>query len=120
MLVSTAFVSPCLVTASLQAPVLIDGFIASAAYACAVLATSACADYAFVAHASAEPGHQPALERLARLTPHPAWGRPLLHLGMRLGEGTGAAMAYPLLKGACALYANMASLADVGAAGPSA
>ena len=91
-----------------------------AAYACAVLAAPACADYAFVAHASAEPGHQPALERLARLTPHPAWGRPLLHLGMRLGEGTGAAMAYPLLKGDCALYANMASLADVGAAGPSA
>ena len=107
-------------SASLQVPVLIDGFIASAAYACAVLAAPACADYAFVAHASAEPGHQPAMERLARLTPHPAWGRPLLHLGMRLGEGTGAAMAYPLLKGACALYANMASLADVGVAGPSA
>ncbi len=105
--------------ASLQAPVLIDGFIASAAYACAVLAAPACADFAFVAHASAEPGHQPAMARLARLTPHPAWGRPLLHLGMRLGEGTGAAMAYPLLKGACAAYTQMASLADV-AAGPSA
>jgi len=59
------------------------------------------------------------MARLARLTPHPAWGRPLLHLGMRLGEGTGAAMAYPLLKGACAAYTQMASLADV-AAGPSA
>ncbi len=106
--------------ASLHVPVLIDGFIASAAYACAVLAAPACADCAFVAHASAEPGHRPALERLAQLTPHPAWGRPLLHLGMRLGEGTGAAMAYPLLKGACAVYANMASLAGVGAASPSA
>ena len=103
--------------ASLQVPVLVDGFIASSAYACAVLAAPACADYAFAAHASAEPAHQPALERLARLSPHPDWGRPLLHLGMRLGEGTGAAMAYPLLKGAAAVYARMAKLSDVGAAG---
>lgn len=46
------------------------------------------------------------------MTPHPEWGRPLLSLGMRLGEGTGAATAYPLLKSAAAIYTQMATFAE--------
>ncbi len=99
-------------SASLGLPVLVDGFIASSAYACAVLLCPAAADYCFVSHASAEPAHRPAMERLAAMTPHPEWGRPLLSLGMRLGEGTGAATAYPLLKSAAAIYTQMATFAE--------
>ena len=52
------------------------------------------------------------MERLAAMTPHPEWGRPLLSLGMRLGEGTGAATAYPLLQSAAAIYTQMATFAE--------
>ena len=102
--------------ASLGLPVLVDGFIASSAYAAACLLYPAAADYAFVSHSSAEPGHAPAMALLAGRTPHPEWGRPLLSLGLRLGEGTGAAAAYPLLRCACAIYTDMASFDD--ACGP--
>lgn len=103
--------------ASLGLPVLVDGFISSAAYAAAVMLVPAAADYCFVSHASTEPGHGPAMERLAAQTSHPAWGRPLLHLGMHLGEGTGAAVAYHLLKSACAFSTQMSTFAEAGVSG---
>lgn len=91
--------------AACRLPVLVDGFICSAAYAAAERICPALADYAILSHASAEPGHVPAVARLA------ARG-PLLHLGMRLGEGTGAAVAYHLVRCAAAVFNEMATFAD--------
>ena len=90
-------------------PVLVDGFISSAAYAAGTAICPYLAEYGFLAHASAEPGHQTALAQFAV--------RPLLQLDMRLGEGTGAAAAYPLLRGAAAIYNGMATFASAGVAG---
>lgn len=67
------------------------------------------ADWFFYAHSSAEPGHQRLLEALA--------AEPLLDLGMRLGEGSGAATAVPLLRLACELHAGMATFAEAGVSG---
>ena len=95
--------------AQLGVPVLIDGFIATAA---ALVATRICpgSDQWFLyAHASAEPGHACILEALK--------ARPLLDLGMRLGEGSGAAVAVPLLRLACALHNEMATFAEAGVSG---
>ena len=95
-----------LATAQAKKIILVDGFIASAA---ALLATEfnphAC-DYMIFAHQSHEKGHQLLLERLNV--------RPLLNLGLRLGEGTGAALAIPLLKAAESFYNDMASFSNAG------
>lgn len=93
--------------ASRRLPVLVDGFICCAAYAVAVRLCPALAGYAVLSHASAEPGHMPALETLEE-------GVPLLHLGMRLGEGTGAAVAYHLLRCAAAVFNEMATFDSAG------
>ncbi|VAW85911.1 Nicotinate-nucleotide--dimethylbenzimidazole phosphoribosyltransferase [hydrothermal vent metagenome] len=82
-------------------PVLVDGFISSVA---ALTATRLCPGseaWFLFAHASAEPGHQSVLKALN--------AQPLLDLGMRLGEGSGAAIAVPLLRSACALHNEMAT-----------
>jgi len=97
--------------AQLGLPVLIDGFIATAA---ALVATRICpgSDQWFVyAHASAEPGHACLLEALK--------AQPLLDLGLRLGEGSGAAVTVPLLRLACALHNEMATFAEAGVSGKS-
>lgn len=86
--------------------VLVDGFISSAA---ALVAESLCpgtARWFLYAHVSAEPGHARLLTALQ--------ARPLLSLGMRLGEGSGAAVAVPLLRLACALHNGMATFAEAG------
>ena len=62
-------------------------------------------DYCLFAHASAEAGHRLMLDVLG--------ARPLLELDMRLGEGTGALLALPLVKAACALLSEVAELAEV-------
>ena len=101
--------------AAQRLPVLVDGFICSAAYAAALAICPALADYAVLSHASAEPGHSPALSRLAHDGAAPdGGGEPLLHLGMRLGEGTGGALAYHLLRGAAAIYNDMATFDAAG------
>lgn len=82
-------------------PVLVDGFIATAAALCAVRLNPGCRPWLLFTHRSAEPGHARLLEVLE--------ARPLLDLGMRLGEGSGAAMAVPLLDLACRLHAGMAT-----------
>ena len=71
-----------------------------------------CGDWLLLAHASAEPGHRAIVSALAQAGP----GTPLLDLGMRLGEGSGAAVAVPLLRLACALHGDMATFADAGVA----
>lgn len=87
-------------------PVVVDGFIATAAAALAVGLCPACAGYLFAAHRSTEPGHVHLLAILDQ--------RPLLDLGMRLGEGTGAALAMKLIQGAVATFTQMATFASAG------
>ncbi|RBW51933.1 nicotinate-nucleotide--dimethylbenzimidazole phosphoribosyltransferase [Marinobacter sp. F3R11] len=87
-------------------PVLIDGYIVSAAALIAVSQQPDIRPWLLFAHRSAEPGHQAVLEALN--------AEPLLDLGMRLGEGSGAAVAVPLLRMACNLHNDMASFADAG------
>ena len=86
--------------------VLVDGFIATAAFAAAWKIRPAVKEYCLFSHASAEPGHAAVLHALPT--------RPLLHLGMRLGEGTGAALAYVMLKAAVAIYTEMATFQGAG------
>ncbi|MCH5276694.1 MAG: nicotinate-nucleotide--dimethylbenzimidazole phosphoribosyltransferase [Desulfovibrionaceae bacterium] len=87
--------------ASCRVPVLVDGFISTSAYAAARSLCPAVADYAFLAHASAEPGYAGVIAALGQ--------EPLLRLHMRLGEGTGCALALPLLRAAAALFNDMAT-----------
>jgi nicotinate-nucleotide--dimethylbenzimidazole phosphoribosyltransferase len=82
-------------------PALVDGFICSAAALCAQRLNPACAPWLLFAHAGAEPGHAALLVSLN--------ARPLLDLGLRLGEGSGAALALPLIQLACQLHAGMAT-----------
>lgn len=92
--------------AARRIPVLVDGFIVSVAALVAVRQQSGCREWLHFAHRSGEPGHGLVLAALE--------AQPLLDLGMRLGEGSGAAVALPLLRSACALHNDMASFADAG------
>lgn len=87
-------------------PSLVDGFIAGVAALAAVRRVPAVAPWLFYGHRSAEPGHDRVLRALE--------AEPLLDLGMRLGEGSGAAVAVPLLRAACALHGGMATFAEAG------
>jgi nicotinate-nucleotide--dimethylbenzimidazole phosphoribosyltransferase len=89
-------------------PVLIDGYVASAALAPLYAAAPEFLAHCWAAHVSAEPGHIRLLQKMGL--------SPLLDLGMRLGEGSGAATAILLLRAACATHAGMASFADAGVA----
>ncbi|HHH45839.1 MAG TPA: nicotinate-nucleotide--dimethylbenzimidazole phosphoribosyltransferase, partial [Thiotrichales bacterium] len=95
-----------LAAASRRLPVLVDGFIATAAALVAVRLAPRSRRWMLFAHRSAEPGHARLLEALA--------AEPLLSLGMRLGEGSGAAAAVPLLRLALALHAGMATFEEAG------
>ncbi|WP_373067680.1 nicotinate-nucleotide--dimethylbenzimidazole phosphoribosyltransferase, partial [Thioalkalivibrio sp.] len=90
-------------------PVLVDGFISTSAALVAERLCPGTANWFFYAHSSAEPGHRCLLAALE--------ADPLLDLGMRLGEGSGAAMAVPLLRLACALHSGMATFAEAGVSG---
>ena len=94
-----------LAAAAARRPVVVDGFISTAAVLAAVRLQPDLLPYCIFAHGSAEKGHRLMLERLG--------ATPLLDLGMRLGEGTGAALALPLLKSAAAMVRDVASLAEV-------
>lgn len=95
--------------ASERRVLLIDGFIASSALLAAERLAPGVAQYAIFAHHSVEPGHAHLLKLLN--------AEPLLNMGMRLGEGSGAALAYPLLQSACAIINEMASFNDAGISG---
>ena len=92
--------------AKLGVPVLVDGFIATVAALVAVRRCAETKDWLLYSHTSAEPGHRRVLEALD--------AQPLLNLGMRLGEGSGAAVAVPLLRVACVLHNEMATFAEAG------
>ncbi|MHA2861252.1 nicotinate-nucleotide--dimethylbenzimidazole phosphoribosyltransferase [Vibrio harveyi] len=89
-----------------KTPVLVDGFIVSVAAYVATLLDEETRDYMLFAHNSEENGHKFVLECLQ--------AEPLLDLGLRLGEGTGAALALPLVKAAAQFYNNMASFESAG------
>ncbi|HEX3879812.1 MAG TPA: nicotinate-nucleotide--dimethylbenzimidazole phosphoribosyltransferase [Bryobacteraceae bacterium] len=96
----------CLGAAARRMPLVTDGFIATAAAALAVRACPAATGYVFAAHQSAEPGHASLLAILGQ--------QPLLDLGMRLGEGTGAALAIPIIRASAAAFTGMATFASAG------
>lgn len=89
-----------------RTPVLVDGFIVSVAAYVATLIEPNCRDYMIFAHRSEESGHKILLELLD--------AEPLLDLGLRLGEGTGAALAMPIIRAAAEFYNNMASFESAG------
>jgi len=95
--------------AQLGLPALIDGFICGAAALTASRLCPGAQAWWLFAHRSREPGHPAILTALE--------ARPLLDLGMRLGEGSGAAVAVPLLRLACELHAGMATFAEAGVSG---
>ncbi|MGM0610914.1 MAG: nicotinate-nucleotide--dimethylbenzimidazole phosphoribosyltransferase [Thermodesulfobacteriota bacterium] len=87
-------------------PVIIDGFISTAAFASAWMLSPRVFDYCFFAHASAEPGYLKVIEKIG--------ARPVLDLDMRLGEGTGAAMGVHILRCAAAIFNDMATFDQAG------
>jgi len=93
-----------------RVPVVLDGFCAGAAAAVLYAADPRALDHCVAGHVSAEPGHRRLLDRLGK--------PPLLDLGMRLGEASGATLALGILKGAAACHAGMASFAEAGVSGP--
>jgi nicotinate-nucleotide--dimethylbenzimidazole phosphoribosyltransferase len=92
--------------------VFLDGFIAGAAALCAVRIKPEARFYLIASHRSVEPGHRHVLEALAL--------EPYLDLGMRLGEGTGAALAIGLARAAAAILGEMATFKSAGVSGQAA
>lgn len=90
-------------------PVILDGFISCAAVAPLAAAVSAITDHCLAGHCSAEPGHVVLLAHLGL--------DPLLSLGLRLGEGSGAALAVSIVRAALAAHNGMATFAEAGVAG---
>jgi nicotinate-nucleotide--dimethylbenzimidazole phosphoribosyltransferase len=86
--------------------VLLDGFVCTAAAAPLARLAPGGLDHCRIAHLSAEAGHRSLAEALGQ--------RPLLDLGMRLGEGSGAALAIPIVRAALACHLGMATFAEAG------
>lgn len=87
-----------------RTPVLLDGYTATAAVMPLHEAAPGALDHCLIGHRSAEPGHQFLLDRLGL--------QPLLDLGMRLGEGSGAVVAIPIVRSACAAVVEVATFAE--------
>jgi nicotinate-nucleotide--dimethylbenzimidazole phosphoribosyltransferase len=96
--------------AARRVPVALDGFIAGAAALVAVALAPAAREALFASHRSAEPGHAVALARLGL--------EPYFDLGLRLGEGTGAALFLHLARAAVLLFHEMATFKSAGVSGP--
>jgi nicotinate-nucleotide--dimethylbenzimidazole phosphoribosyltransferase len=101
-----AMAGVCLGGAAARVPVVVDGFIATAAAAAAAKIRPGIASHLFFSHRSAEGGHALALEALG--------ARAILDLEMRLGEGTGSALAMSVIESAIALFHDMATFASAG------
>ncbi|MDI3521004.1 MAG: nicotinate-nucleotide--dimethylbenzimidazole phosphoribosyltransferase [Anaerophaga sp.] len=84
--------------------ILVDGFITTSAFMAAYSICPAIRDYAIFAHCSGEPGHKQMLKYIGR--------RAILDLDMRLGEGTGAALVYPIIQGSVSMLNNMTSFGE--------
>jgi nicotinate-nucleotide--dimethylbenzimidazole phosphoribosyltransferase len=96
----------CLAAAANAQIILLDGFVTAAAALVAARLSPAAVDYMVASHRSPEPGHGLVLATLGL--------RPLLDLGLRLGEGSGAALAVPIVNSALAVMAEMATFEDAG------
>ncbi len=94
-----------------RVPVVLDGFVSTAAASVLFAADPHALDHCIVGHVSAEPGHRRLLDRIGQ--------RPLFDLGMRLGEGSGATLAFAVLKAAIACHTGMATFAEAGVSGRS-
>lgn len=103
-----ALVGAYLACAQQGVAVLVDGFICSVAALVAVRLNPECRQWLLFGHRGAEPGHRHVLETLN--------AEPVLDLGLRLGEGSGAALAVPLLRLACDLHGQMATFAEAAVA----
>lgn len=104
-----AIMGATLAARHLAIPVMLDGFVCTAAAAPLARLSPGGLDHAMIAHVSAEAGHRGLVEALEM--------DPLLDLGMRLGEASGAALAVLLLRGALACHLGMATFAQAGVAG---
>lgn len=91
-------------SAQLGVAILVDGFITTSAALIAAQIQPQITSWMFFSHASAEPGHQAMVKALG--------AKPILDLGMRLGEGSGAGVALSILKSACATHNHMATFAE--------
>ncbi|PRY73431.1 nicotinate-nucleotide--dimethylbenzimidazole phosphoribosyltransferase [Halomonas ventosae] len=101
-----AMAGVCLEASMRRIPLLVDGFIATVAALVACRLAPSVRDILLFGHRSREPGHEVVLAALD--------ARPLLDLELRLGEGTGAALAFPLLEAACRVLAEMATFEGAG------
>jgi len=104
-----AMAGVCLGGAAANVPVVIDGFIATASATAANQISPGLIEHMFFGHRSAEGGHREALESLD--------ARPILDLEMRLGEGTGAALAMSIIEAALDLFHQMATFQSAGVSG---
>jgi nicotinate-nucleotide--dimethylbenzimidazole phosphoribosyltransferase len=106
----TAAIAGAILAARMRrTPVLLDGFVVCSAAAVLLALDDAALDHCLAAHLSAERAHRHALKLLGKV--------PLLDLGMRLGEGSGAALAVGIVKAAVACHNGMATFAEAGVAG---
>jgi len=105
-----ALVGAILGAAEAGVPVVLDGFITGSAALVASAMAPGVEARVIASHASAEPGHRIVLEQLEL--------RPLLDLELRLGEGSGAALAIPIIRAAAAILGEMATFDDAGVSGP--
>ena len=95
----------CIGAAACRVPCLLDGFISTLAALCAVRLCPAVSDYLIASHVSAEPAGRLVLDALGK--------QPMITAGMRLGEGTGAVAAMPLIDMALAVFTRMATFDDI-------
>ncbi len=103
-----ALVGAYLACAQAGIAVLVDGYICTVAALVAARVNPSCRDWLLFGHRGAEPGHRHVLQALDAM--------PLLDLGLRLGEASGAALAVPLLRLACDLHGQMATFAEAAVA----
>ena len=99
-----ALTATCIRSAQQGIIVLVDGFIGSVAALFAIRINPQCKNWLIFSHQSAEQGHKKVLQLID--------ARPLLKFNMRLGEASGAALAYPIIRSACLLHNDMASFAS--------
>ena len=99
-----AMAGACLGAAALRRPMVLDGFISCVAGLCALRLCPACGDYLLASHVSQEPGAVYALAELGLEAP--------LHMHMRLGEGSGAVLLFPLLRAAQEMFTRMGTFAQ--------
>ncbi len=105
-----ALAGATIAAAQARIPVLVDGFIVTSAVLAAVRLNPSCWPWLLFSHRSAEKGHRIVLDALA--------AEPILDLGMRLGEGSGAAIALSVVRLACSLHNGMATFEEAAVSGP--